>query len=402
MPRTTEYYRQLLASYINNNCTPQQADEVMQFLQQDVSNKLLLQQLQAEFNRAMEIKEPVPTAISKKLQQRLMQAILPAPVIPFYNRLFFKITAAVFIIIALGAGWFLFVKNKPAKQVVYHKTRSSPVKSAAGHKKAATITLANGEQIILSDTAGAAIIQQNNTHVVKLTGNQVAYDTAALLNTEASYHTLTVPAGCKMIQLMLADGSTVWLNTASTLQYPAAFTGNERNVQLTGEAYFEVKHDANRAFTVNTKNIKVHVLGTGFNISAYNDEEQSNVVLVKGSVALTAEGQAGFIKKQLVPGNMASFETGARKLSVTTVSTEEYTSWRKGYLIFKQTPLEQIIKRLSRYYDVSINTDVLAHSEETFSGRLDFQKNLDDLMNLVCMGTSFIYLPKEHTLSFKK
>ena len=99
---------------------------------------------------------------------------------------------------------------------------------------------------------------------------------------------------------------------------------------------------------------------------------------------------------------MASFQIGAGRIAVTTVKTDEYVSWKDGYLIFRQAPLVQIVKRISRYYNVNINTSDLVHSDETFSGRLDLQNNIEDIMNLVCLGTSYLYLPKEQKLVIRK
>jgi transmembrane sensor len=375
MSKTTEYYQQLLKDYINNTCTPEQVEEVLLFLQQDASNRLLLQHLQAEFDKGSQ--EPVPAHISDNLRNRLLQAIQPAPVIPMYRRTLFRVALAAVLVIAVGSTWFFFPKTAPVKEVVRQQPPANRV---------ATITLPNGEVIPLDGT----ITQQN---VIKLSDGQVSYDTT---NTEVSYHTLTVPAGCKMVQLMLADGTTVWLNNTSTLKYPTAFTGPGRKVELTGEAYFEVKHDATKPFEVLTKDMTVHVLGTSFNISAYNDDANSQVALVQGSVALLA----GSNQKQLVPGELATFETG--KLSISSVNTDEYTSWRKGYLIFKQASLEQIVKQLSRYYGEHITIDIQALNHETFSGRLDLQNNIEQIMQIVCTGTSMIYLPAEKKLTLKK
>jgi ferric-dicitrate binding protein FerR (iron transport regulator) len=398
MPETNDYYAQLLADYINNTCTPKQVDELMQWLQQDASNRVLLQQLQTEFRKAMEENAEAPAEISNRVRVRLMQSIRP----PLYKRLFFRAAAAAILILMLGAGWFFFGRKEPVKEAANKSSVHPTEQTTITKKTGAFITLANGEQIELGKTENGSVIDRDHNNIIKLADSRIAYDTAANNNAEVTYHTLTVPRGIKMVQVMLADGSLVWLNTASSLKYPTSFTGHERSVELTGEAYFEVKHDAGRPFAVRTKNMTVDVLGTGFNVSAYEDDEQSNVVLVKGSVAISAKGKSGMLQKQLVPGNMASFQTGAGNISVATVNTDEYVSWKNGYLIFRQAPLEQIVKRISRYYDVHINTNDLAKSDETFSGRLDLQNSIEDVMNLVCLGTSYIYLPKEHKLALKK
>lgn len=399
MPETNEYYAQLLADYLNNKCTPQQVAELIQWLPQDAANKEILRQLQAEFNKAMQTSAQAPEAISNRLRDRLMQTIQP-PVVRTYKRLYFRIAAAAIVILTLGATWFFLQKKTPVKDVA-RQTTDVPVEQTTRAKRTgAYITLANGKVIELGKTVDGAA--KENINVVDLTDSRIAYDTAINNNADVTYHTLTVPRGIKMVQVTLADGSLVWLNTASSLKYPTAFTGNERVVELTGEAYFDVKHAAGKPFAVRTKDITINVLGTGFNVSAYDDDEQSNVVLVKGRVALNATGNSGTLTKQLTPGHMASFRSGAGSIVIAAVKTDEYVSWKEGYLLFRQAPLEKIVKRISRYYDVRINTGELAHSDETFSGRLDLQKNIDDVMNLVCLGTSYSYSSTEQKIVLRK
>jgi len=398
MPEMNDHYVRLLAPYLNNACTPQQVEELMQWLQQDASNRVLLQTLQTEFNKAMETSAEAPAETGNRLRANLMQLIQP-PVVKFYKRFYFRIAAAAIIILLLGAGWLFFLNKEAGIEVAKHT--DPPAKTGNTNTKGAYITLANGQRIELGKAGDGSVIN-DSSNVIKLGDSQIAYDTAVNNSAEITYHTLTVPRGVRMVQVMLADGSVVWLNTASSLKYPTAFSGNERRIELTGEAYFDVKHDAEKPFFVNTKDVTVNVLGTGFNVSAYEDDEQSNVVLVKGSVALTAKGNAGVITKQLTPGNMASFNNGANSIAITAVNTDEYVSWKDGYLIFRQAPLDRIVKRVSRYYDAYIDTRNLTHSDETFSGRLDLQKSIDDVMNLICLGTPYIYSPIDRKLVLKK
>lgn len=398
MPEMNDHYNQLLTAYLNNNCSPQQVEELMQWLQQDASNRLLLQSIQAEFYKAMEASVEAPAETSNRLRANLLLSIQP-PVNKVYKRIYFRIVAAAAIILlAIGAGWFFLYKKDAGKNVA--KQTDPPAQTSTTNPTAAYITLANGERIELGKTGNGTVIN-DSSNIIKLGDGQIAYD-STLTNTEITYHTLTVPRGIRMVRVMLADGTMVWLNTASSLKYPTAFSGNERKVELTGEAYFEVTHDAARPFLVSTKTITVNVLGTGFNVSAYDDDEHSNVVLVKGSVALTAKGNAGVLTQQLTPGNMASFSAGADNIAVSAVKTDEFVSWKDGYLIFRQAPLEKIVKRISRYYDAYIDTKNLAHSDETFSGRLDLQNSIDDVMNLICLGTPYIYSPIDRKLILKK
>ncbi|OQP59585.1 hypothetical protein A3860_36970 [Niastella vici] len=401
MAEMNEYYTRLLGNYLNNACSPQQVEELLQWLQQDVANRLLLKQLQAEFQEAMDSNAEVPAHISDRVRTRLLKAVQP-PASRTYKLLFYRAAAAAILLLLLGAGLFYFGRKAAVKNGSSQTASTPPVQTTLPKKTGAFITLANGEQIELNKTGNGRVTGHGAVNIIKLADNRITYDSTVNNKGAVAYHTLTVPRGIKMVQLTLADGTLVWLNTASSIKYPTTFTGNERRVQLTGEAYFDVKHDAAKPFSVLTKNITVNVLGTRFNVSAYDDDVQSNVVLEKGSVALSAKSAGGTLTKQLVPGNLGSFETGAQNIAVASVNTEEYVSWKMGYLIFKQAPLELIVKRVSRYYDVQINTSVLAHSDETFSGRLDLQNSIDEVMNLVCLGTSYMYLPNQQKLAVRK
>jgi ferric-dicitrate binding protein FerR (iron transport regulator) len=290
---------------------------------------------------------------------------------------------------------------------------------SAFQRPKATITLANGEHIVLDDSAGSTLVRRENIKIVRLADGQIAYEPTAVSSRDSTWHTLTVPEGCRPLQISLADGTKVWVNTASALRYPVAFNGNKRNVTLTGEAYFEVAQDKEKPFTVETQDVSVHVLGTAFDVSSYSDDRQHNVVLVSGRVELATDGHSGDaghqlrpdepshqpipgdLRRQLKPGDLATYTPGTGRLSITAVNTEEYISWRKGYLIFKRAPLEEIIKRLSRYYNIQIDMGSAAHTSETFSGRLDFQQNFEDIMEMLCTGTPFVYQAKERKLVLK-
>src|SRR5688572_5888042 len=151
MPETNDYYTQLLADYINNTCTPKQVDELMQWLQQDASHRVLLQQLQAEFDKAMEGNAEAPAAISNRLRTRLMLQI-QQPVTPFYKRVFFRAAAAAILILAMGAGWFFFMKKEPVKDVANKTSMPAAAPTTITKRTGAFITLANGEQIELGKT----------------------------------------------------------------------------------------------------------------------------------------------------------------------------------------------------------------------------------------------------------
>src|ERR1044072_3370409 len=215
MPEMNDHYVQLLAAYLNNTCTPQQVEELMQWLQQDASNRALLQSLQAEFNKAMEASVEAPAETSNRLRANLLLSIQP-PVNRIYKRIYFRIAAAGAVPLLMGAGWFFLYKRGAEKNVARQTEPSA--QTSTTNSTGAYITLASGERIELGKTGNDAIIN-DSSNIIKLGDGQIAYDSSLANNTEITYHTLTMPRGVRMVRVMLADGTMVWLNTASSLKY---------------------------------------------------------------------------------------------------------------------------------------------------------------------------------------
>ena len=156
-------------------------------------------------------------------------------------------------------------------------------------------------------------------------------------------------------QFALADGTKVWLNSGSELQFPSRFSGDKREVMLKGEAFFEVTKNEKQPFRVNANELKVEVLGTSFNVVSFDDDTQSEVVLVTGKVALSSEKEQ--IKKEygnIIPGQRAIYQKEAQKVITEEVDVEKYIAWRDGNLIFRDDSMEDVVKRLSRWYNVEI------------------------------------------------
>src|SRR4030095_8358665 len=176
--------------------------------------------------------------------------------------------------------------------------------------------------------SNGALAQQEGTKVIKL-GGQLTYNTEGN-TTEVLYNTITTPRGGQF-QLELADGSKVWLNAASSLRYPIAFTGKERTVELTGEGYFEVAHNLAMPFHVKAGEMNVQVLGTHFNINSYEDEPVIRTTLIEGTVNVSKKEQA--IK--LLPGQQAGLDKAGELSLHTNINTEEITAWKDGFIHFE-------------------------------------------------------------------
>ncbi|MDE1193052.1 MAG: FecR domain-containing protein [Arachidicoccus sp.] len=247
------------------------------------------------------------------------------------------VAAASVLLVLLAGGWHFLSERKPVQPVLV----AHDALPGGNH---AMLTLADGRQIILDSTGNGNVASQNGVQVIKLDSGKLAYkgNGAAV-----AYNTLATPRGGQY-QIILPDGSQVWLNSASSLQYPTAFTGRERMVTLSGEAYFEVAHNAAKPFKVNSNGQTVTVLGTHFNINSYADENATTTTLLEGRVSVTS-GNAHVL---LAPGYAARQQQG--KLSTGKADAGQAVAWKEGILDMDGQPFVEIMRQISRWYDVDI------------------------------------------------
>jgi len=206
---------------------------------------------------------------------------------------------------------------------------------------------------------------------------------------DAAFNKLIVPYG-KRSQLNLSDGTNVWLNSGSVLEFPTQFTGKNREIRLlSGEIYLEVAPNKNKSFIVHTHDFRVKVYGTKFNISAYADSPKS-IVLVEGSVGL--QSAVGTTEIKLSPNERAVYsEKGA--FSKCMVDVDQFISWKNGYLSFDKTPMTEVLKQIGRYYNLSFNFDQDVNLQKrTCSGKIYLSDNLDNVMTTIALLSSTRYI----------
>ncbi|MBL7965949.1 MAG: FecR domain-containing protein [Prolixibacteraceae bacterium] len=220
-------------------------------------------------------------------------------------------------------------------------------------------------------------------------GNEVRIDATQDIrqnvdNDETVMNTVIVPYG-KRAQITLADNSKIWLNSGSKLIYPARFASDKREVYLEGEAIFEVSHNKKHPFIVITSGLDVKVLGTVFNVSSYRDDQTTSTILESGSVELSYKSNSVFgrSKELMVPGMLAIYDPQNGNVSQSKVNTRHYTSWREGYFVFEKQPLGGILKKISRYYNVSVRLSDEELGKETFSGNLDLKNSPDQVLKII-------------------
>ncbi|MDC6388910.1 DUF4974 domain-containing protein [Maribacter sp. PR1] len=240
-------------------------------------------------------------------------------------------------------------------------------------QKQITITLGDGSTKEILEAKTLEVVSSSGTYVAEQEGSKIIYKKKSentLKNLRPLvYNTLEVPYG-KKFQIVLSDGTEVYLNSGSSLTYPVAFYDEgPRNVVLRGEAYFTVKSDSLRPFSVDAGLLGTKVLGTEFNISNYADDEYAKVVLVEGSVAVNGGGNPDRRAMVLKPHQMASYFLSGANLTVSDVDVSSHIAWKDGILLFKNEDFYRITKKLERHYDIEISIKDVEVGQERYTGR---------------------------------
>ena len=258
-----------------------------------------------------------------------------------------RITAAASILLFISVGVYFFSQKKRLiKQTVQNQTHDI---TPGGNK--AILTLANGSKIVLNEALRGVIARQQNVAINQIQNGKIVYSAkGAPIDSLLVYNTIATPRGGQY-QVVLPDGTKVWLNAASSLKYPTAFYGNERRVELTGEAYFEVSKNAAKPFFVKTAAQTVEVLGTHFNINSYADEKATKTTLLEGSVKVYSS--ANQLSVKLVPGQQALNILNQLQV-IRDADVDEAVAWKNGKFMFRNTDLQTIMRQLSRWYDVDV------------------------------------------------
>lgn len=281
----------------------------------------------------------------------------------------------------------------------YNDYSRQPIKD---YENLITLELEDGEIYILDQDKDTKISSKDGVILGNVSKNQMTHST--IQTTEIVYTTLRIPKG-KKFEVVLSDGTEVFLNSGSSLRYPLQFIkGEQRDVFLKGEGFFSVEKDADHPFIVHTDGMEVEVLGTEFNITAYPEDLQSNTVLVEGSVKLSAADDYKISEDAdiiLEPGFKVEFNKSDGKSELTEVDTEIYTSWRDGKLIFKRLSFRQIIKILERHYDVEITNTYSSLNKEEFSASFDIEP-LEEVLTSFSENKKFKFIKKDDRVLISK
>jgi len=295
---------------------------------------------------------------------------IPMAARPSLTRRLVRWTAAAAVLAAIATGaYFGFFRPRHGDLTQTPAIAQNDVAAPTGAKT--TLTLAGGQIIILDSVKNGNLARQGNTQIAKLSSNQLAYQPSPGTTTVAYNLLSTAKGGQTMVTL--ADGTKVWLNALSSLRFPTAFAGGGREVELTGEAYFEVAKNAAQPFKVRAGRHEIEVLGTSFDVNAYLDEPDLITTLFQGAVRIHG--------RTLAPGEQAAVDKGGQLCVRKDIDADEVLAWKNGEFVFNRTDMTAILRQVARWYDVDIVSPAQPVTR-TFSGIVSRGSNLSEVMKI--------------------
>jgi len=283
---------------------------------------------------------------------------------------------AVASVLIMGGIAFYRSGHKPAKNPE-PVTVAKQVNDIPPGGNRALLTLADGTQIVLDSTKNGVLEKHGAADFTKTGDGKLVVSTSKKIQESGIQHnTLSTPKGGQY-RITLQDGSKVWLNASSYIRFPTVFSDKNRTVEISGEAYFEVAKEKKRPFTVRFGNTEVEVLGTSFNIMAYQDEGNSKTTLVEGSVRVSNSRNS----RKLRPGQQGSVLSSGI-IKTVTVDTDSEIAWKNGLFYFKDSGIEEVMREAARWYDVDVSYKGKIRKRE-FTGKVSRNVNISELLNML-------------------
>ena len=365
----------LFKKYLNNECTQEETAALMAFIRSS-KNRELIQSLLDDHLQDGEDKAWMYRAQTDRIFQRLnLNEGGDEVEVRSRNIRFTLLKTAAAAVLILASAWAVFMIKSPAKKETAAAIAAEDV-LPGGNK--AVLVLPGGQQVKLDSlqtgntgsNEGAVIKRSEDGHLVYF-----AADNGKL----KGFNTIRTPRGGQY-EVVLPDGSKVWLNAASSITYPAAFNAGERRVMLTGEAYFEIaslwRNNKKVPFVVETGRQKIEVLGTRFNVNAYDDETGIKTTLIEGKVKVTTENETVILKPS------QQFNLGAEGISTKKVDVEPAIDWKNGDFLFADEDLKSVMRKIARWYNVEVIYDSEI-PEESLSGQISRSRNLSEVLRML-------------------
>ncbi|MBN9384538.1 MAG: FecR domain-containing protein [Chitinophagaceae bacterium] len=375
--------KDLIIKHLKDELTIEDQLELQEWADASDYNRELFHRLTNpdQLNKDLKEYDELRMTIREKIDARLKTPDLqerPVPnIFPISRRRLVYAAAAAALLFLFTISYFWLASRFDSSSKARPVPAPVAVRDVAPGGNKATLTLGNGSTIILENAADGQLTEQGDAHVTKQK-NALSYTTALSHNiapTDIIYNTLTTPRAGQF-KVVLPDGTKVWLNNASSLRYPTSFSGTSREVELTGEAYFEVAKNISQPFSVKIPDATVHVLGTSFNIMAYNNENSTNTTLVEGSVKISQRDH----QMLLTPGEQVQLDKQG-KIKKIEVNVASVIAWKNGFFNFSHTDFQGAMRQLARWYDVDVVYKGTPPSR-SFSGVIDRQLSLSQVLRI--------------------
>jgi transmembrane sensor len=364
-------FLQLIDKYLNGTASAEEERLLLDFFDS-------FQSAQEWDESVLGVKEQLEEKMLKRLQQTVYQSkkqYHPKVIRLFTMRI---VAAAAIILVAIGAGTYYYIQLNAKRSFIANSTKPIKHDVDPGNNKA-ILTLENGAKLVLDSAKIGTLAKKGKISIRKTKDGQLIYavdrGNNAATNEPITYNTIATPRGGQY-QVILPDGTKVWLNAASSLKFPTAFAGNQRSVELTGEAYFEVTKNTAKPFMVKVDNMQVKVLGTHFNIMAYSDEAAIKTTLLEGAIQLNNGSKRNFLK----PGQQGIVK--GDNVQIIDADTDQAIAWKNGFFEFRRVSIRDIMKQLSRWYDTEVTYEGKIPDDE-FVGKIERNVKLSQVLHIL-------------------
>lgn len=368
---------ELIYKYLNNEATDEEVAQVFNWIESSQANKNTFIALKKEWIMNSYANTSNEVVWGKFRKNHLK----PSKKYPFK---IWKYAAVLIVLIGLAKTVSVLTssKNIPLENVV--------------------LELNNGEVDFIKDKEDKTFVDSKGQVIAEQHDNEIIYHPTETPTKEITYHTITIPYG-KTFKITLSDGTIAHLNAGTTFKYPEQFISeNPRNVYLTGEAFFEVTKDEKHPFIVHSNQVNVEVLGTKFNLSSYEDDATTHCELVEGSVRLSESANPNN-NELLTPNNKSTWNNSTKKFETENIDIKLYTAWVYGELMFQNQPFQNIIKRLERSYDVSIENNYPYLATQQFTGTIKISEfDVESILDLFTLDTPFEFEIDQNNIEITK
>ncbi|APU96001.1 FecR family protein [Sphingobacterium siyangense] len=376
--KDSKHIKLLFERYLNNHASREETAELFQYFQ-DTNNKEALEQMIENQLESRDKEELIDKMILDRVFGKIDLDTEPQNI---KSPTWYKTTgvaAAIILIISIS---YLFLNRS-----TYNDHTATIIEP--GRDKA-TLVLSSGKTIVLEDVANGKLTEELGTTIEKTEKGGINYKIEGNTDVRIAMNLLNVPKGGQF-QITLSDGTKVWLNSNSSLKYPSAFSTSERRVELTGEAYFEVSKNKQKPFIVETSLQKVEVLGTKFNINAYDDESSTQTSLAEGSVRVSCKNNTTLLK----PGQQSTLTD--QNIAVRSINLDQVLDWKNGDFNFSNNNLKEIMRKISRWYNIEVIFEGPI-SQETYVAQISRKKRLNDVLRALQLSGSIKYSIRNNKL----